>query len=357
MDMTSSPETAPERVIHLSLAAVLVGFLVLVGISLVGGFAAVWWWQPNPVPLPNTADRLVTTIQEVTISPSTAVAESVKQHERSVVLLSRTDHPEQILGTGLVVTSDGLVATTITSPPEAVFMIDDMGHTSPLALAGSDVVFGLTYYRAGSGVFVPFEVRDSEAPVGATLTLLSRNPETLTPRVQQFLTEEYRLPERNDPVGWQRLLGGQEFTEVASFGSPLLDDEGRVAGIVLPEKNGRVLPGTLLRFSLERVANKQLEQNPYDIFGLNFDYVFVPTADTARAFQVVVESVRANSSAAAQGVRPGDVIAAITGKTPQWETPLYPSFQASENLELQLRRGETSRTLTLTQTPAASPVP
>lgn len=356
MDMNPS-ETAPERVIRLSLAAVLGVFLILVGISFLGGFAAVWWWQPNPIPLPNTADRLVTTIQEVTISPSTAVAESVKQHERSVVLLARVDHPEQIFGTGLVVTSDGLVATTVVGLPESVLMIDDAGRTSSLSLVGSDVVFGLTYYRAGSGVFVPFDVRDSDSPIGAILVALSRNPETLTPRAQLFTAEEYRLPERSDPVGWQRLIGGQEFSEAVSVGSPLLDDEGRVAGIILPERNGRILPGTILRFSLERVANRQLEHNPYDVFGIALDYTFAPGTDTAKVFQVVVESVRPNSSAAAQGVRAGDVLTVTGGKVPAWETPLYPTFQTERSLEVQVQRGETSRTITLTTAVPASPTP
>lgn len=355
MDMT--PDTTPERVLRLSLTTVFFIFLVLLGISFVGGFVAVWWWQPNPLPLPNTADRLVTTIQEVTISPSTATSESVKQHDRSVVLLARAEHLDQVLGTGLVVTSDGLIATTISNPPENLMMIDDAGRASPVTFVGSDIVFGLTYYRAGSGVFVPFDVRDSEAPIGSTLLVLSRNPETLTPRAQLFIAQEYRLPERTDPVGWQRMIGGQEITDATTVGSPLLDDEGRVAGIVLPERNGRVLPGTLLRFSLERVANKQLEQNPYDTFGLNVDYVFAARTDTAKFFEVVVESVRPNSSAATLGIRPGDVVATVAGKSPIWDTPLYASFQAADSVEIQIRRGETTRTVTLTKIPVASPSP
>lgn len=342
--MNSLPD---ERVIRLSLFWILLGMAGITGISLLGGFLAAWWWQPNLAPLPNVSDRLMTTIQEVTISPSTAMVESVDRHQRSVVLLSRASHPEQVLGTGLVVTSDGLIATTVSLPHEGLVMLDDTGKSRELAMVGRDAVFGLTYLRAGNGVFVPFEIRDSHVSVGTTLLGLSRSPATLTAQAQSVFVEEYRLPEKSDPVGWQRLFSTREQTEVNLAGSPLLDDEGRVAAVALPERAGRLLPSTLLRFSLDRVASGKLEENPYDHFGLALDYVFAPGQELAQEYHVIVESVRPESSAAHQGIRAGDEIVTLREKPLSWDSPIFSLFQEKQPLPLQVRRGETIRSVTL----------
>ncbi len=347
---------AAERVVRLPLTWILAGMISIVGISLLSGFLAAWWWQPNLAPLP-ASDRLVTTIQEVTISPSTAMQESVVRHQRSVVLLARAAKVEQVLGTGLVATSDGLIATTASLPSEPLVMLDDAGKTRTLEVVGRDVVFGITYLRAGNGVFVPLEMRDSDVLVGTTLLMLSRNPETLAARAEPVFIEEYRLPEKIDPVGWQRLLGGAELTEGAAAGSPLLDDEGRVAAVVLSERNGRLLPSTLLRFSLDRVASGQLEENPYDYFGLALDYTFAPGKELAQEYQVAVESVRPESSAAQQGIRAGDVIVTLREKPLTWDTPAFSAFQEKQPLVIQVRRGEATRTVTLTREDNAHPAP
>lgn len=335
-----------ERVVRLSLGWILLGVTAFVGISFVGGMFAAWWWQPNRMPLPGTNDRFTTTIQEVTLSPSIATAENVARHQRSVVLLTRAAHPEQILGTGLVITSDGLIASTLAAS-EAAVMRDESGQDRDLTFVGSDAVFGISYWRAGGGVFVPFEVREADVSVGATLTMLSRNPETSAPRAQLFFAEEYRLPEKHDPAGWQRLLGGRELSEATLQGSPLLDDEGRVAGLVLSRDRGSALPSSLLRLSLDRVASGLLEQNSFSEHGFSVDYVFAAGSSGAQEFQVVVESVRPDSRAAQQGMRAGDIVVSLNGTAPAWDSFLYPLWQSKEGVVLQMRRADVTREVRL----------
>lgn len=344
-----------EQVIRIPLLGVLLLVVGLAVVGFAGGLLAVWWFSPNPLPLPDANDQLITTIQEVTLSPSIAAAENVARHSRSVMLLSRTGQPEQLLGTGFVVTSDGLVATTADVTGGPVTALDENGQTSELALVGQDSVFGFTYLRASGGVFVPFEVRDSDPGAGATLLALSQNPETLTARVQTYFVEEHRLPETGEPAGWQRLLGGTELTEATVVGSPLLDDEGRVAGIVLPGRNGRAVTGTLLRLSLTRVAEGSLEQNPFAELGIDAIYRFTPDAEGVRAFTVAVEGVQPGSVAAAQGIRAGDVIVTIDNEPPLWENPIYTRLAKGQPTTLQVRRGEVVRTVTLTPRAAGSP--
>ena len=354
--MILNPKPASgEHVIRLSLTwVVLIGVAVL-ALGAMGGMIAQWWWQPNLPPLPTTEDRLITTIQEVTISPSTATAELTKNHERSVVLLARAEQPSSPVATGLVVTSDGIIATLENTLQGELVAIDGEERTTPLTHVGNDVVYGITYLRASRGVFSPFDVRDSDAAPGTTLTLLTRSPETLTPKVHALLVEEYRLPEKADAAGWQRLLGATRISPAAATGSPLLDDEGRVAALLLPGEEGKLLPGVLLRRSLERVASGNLEQNPISERGLAFDYTFTETQGGTRQFTVVVESVALRSAAAQAGVRTGDLITTINNKPVNWEEDIAAPFR-EEVVALSVRRGEETLNIALPRTAQPSPV-
>lgn len=297
--------------------------------------------------LPAAQDRLVTTIQEVTISPSTATAELVKNHEPSVVLLARSDRPEVYLGSGLHVTSDGLVASTAQIPADEIVSVDSEGRTTALARVGQDAVYNITYWRAQRGVFSPFDVRDSDVPVGSTLTLLSRNPETLAARARGVLVEEYRLPERTDAVGWQRVAGVAELTDSLLVGSPLLDDEGRVGALVLPGGAGRLLPGTYLRRSLERVARGEIERNVISELGLALDYGFAQSSEGERQFVALVEAVTPRSGAAEKGLRAGDAIYAINGSALAWEGDVVAALR-EQPVSVSVRRADTTLTATLT---------
>jgi len=273
-----------------------------------------------------------------------------------LLALAQTQGTATPLATGLVVTSDGVVATTAAIPAGTIVMIDSEGRQTPLERVGQDAVYGLTYLRAGRGVFSPVELRDNDVPVGSLLTVISRNPETLSPSVRLLLAEEYRLPERSDPVGWQRVLGAAEITAQLQAGSPLLDDEGRVAALVVPNTPGRLLPGVFLRRSLERVARGQLELNPIAEKGLNLDYVFATTPEGVQEFRVVVEAVAPRSSAAAQDIRPGDAITAIGEENLAWETDLLAAFSAPSTT-LEVRRESEVRNVTLNPVSAPSAAP
>lgn len=343
-----------DQVIRVSLAAVAGLAFAMVVLGILGGLLAQWWGGTSLPPLAESQDRLITTIQEVTISPSTATAELVKNHERSVVLLARASAPESTLASGLVVTSDGLVATTASLPDGEIISVDSEGRRVPLTPVGQDAVYNITYLRAGSGVFSPFDVRDSDVGVGSILTLVSRNPETLAARVRAIVVEEYRLPERPDAVGWQRLIGARELTESLLVGSPLLDDEGRVSALVLPGGQGRLLPGIYLRRSLERVARGELERTDVAAAGLALDYIFHQLPEAERGFAAVVEGVTAGGVAAESGIRAGDVITAINGKPVTWDSDIIAAF-AEQPVSLSIRRGE--ETLVATLGPSVSEEP
>lgn len=319
----------------------------MVGLGVLGGMLAEWWWRAPLPTLPEEQDRLITTIQEVTISPSTATAQVVEKNGRSVVLLARKDTPATPLAAGVIVTSDGIVASTAALPEGALVAITNEGEALEVERVGTDALFGITYVRLRSGVFVPTDVRDSDVPVGFTLTALSRQPVTGSPRVRLYTVQEYQLPPSTAVLGWQRLYAGEGLTEAILAGSPLFDDEGRVSALTLPQGSGATLPSTALRLSLARVVGRQLEVNVVDQLGLNVAYVFEPVEDGQHQFRIAVTTVRPNSPAAKAGIKSGDRIEKIQGEAVTWGSSVVEALGARHAIALQVRRGETMLAITI----------
>lgn len=348
MDIEQNKTQAGERVLRLRLGWILVGALIMIGLGIVGGMAAQWWADTPLGALPEAQDRLVTTIQEVTISPSTATAQVVEKNGRSVVLLARKETPQILLGSGVIVTSDGLIATTATLPEGALIATTSESGALEVERVGVDVLFGMTYLRLRSGVFVPTDVRDSDVPVGFTMTALSRAPITGSARVRSYTVQEYQLPPSAAPFGWQRLYAGDALGEAILPGSPLFDDEGRLAGLVLPPSTGISLPSTALRQSLARVVDRKFESSIFEQLGMNVAYVFEKIGDGQSQFRVVVTAVQPNAPAAQTGVKSGDRIEKIQGEAVAWDKSVVEAFGQRETVALQVRRGEEMLAITIT---------
>lgn len=336
-----------ERVVRVSLTWLL---LCLAGVfvgGMLGGFVAIWWQGPRLSALPDTQDKLVTTIQEVTISPNIATTELVAQHERSIVLLARAEPPRTPVGTGIVVTSDGVLATTAAVPEGELVMFDSTSRPIKLERVGVDELYGITYLRARGGVFVPMEVRSDLVSVGATLIALHRSLESFTPRAGAYSVEEYRLPKRGETLGWQQILQGTPLKEETAGGIPLLDEEGSVAALALPGDDGRALPSPLLQVSLKRLGQNQLEANPFVEHGFSGEYAFGPAPDGSQTFALTITAVTPGSPANIQGLRAGDVIESINGVPLTWQQGIAEILTTLPPITLQVRRGTITRIITL----------
>lgn len=350
--MTRPQLNSGERVIRVRLGWILLGALVMIGLGGVGGMAADWLGGQPLAALPEAQDRLLTTIQEVTISPSMSRALIVEKNIRSTVLLAVRGKLTDPLAAGAIVTSDGIVATTATLPDGEIVAVGEQGEVTAAERVGVDAVFGITYLRLRGGVFVPVDMRDSDVPVGYELLALSRNPLTLEARVGTYTIREYQLPESNAPIGWQRLYAGTELSEAGLTGSPLFDDEGRVAALALRTPAGTALPSVALRQSLARVVDRQLDKNRFEELGLRLAYVFEATVEGDRKFLLAVTSVKAASRAAASGLAAGDRIEKIHGEEVSWDTSVLAALSERESIALQVRRGE--QMLAITIAPAAA---
>ncbi|MBI4022251.1 MAG: serine protease [Candidatus Andersenbacteria bacterium] len=336
-----------QRVVRVSFGWLLSGALGVLALGWLGGVLAVQWW-PARTPLPTAQnDRQFTTVQEVTITPNTAAAERVQNAQRSVVLLARRQASRLVPeATGLVVTNDGLIVTVI-DDADSLLAYDHQGRELPLRLIGRDALFGVTYFRLSENVLLPFDLRTQPVPLAYELMGISRSESTFLPRTFFYPVLEVALPPELSPGGVQRVLRGPAINDDHIAGSPLLDDDGKLAGMMLNPAAGLALPIDHLAASMERVSAGQREVDPFTNFGLHLRYEFAPvTAGGERRFVAAVTGVTANSPAAAGQVAEGDLITSVNGQEIRWEEVVLKQL-AAVPITLSVRRETGDVTLTL----------
>lgn len=363
----SSPRPPHDNVIRLSLAGLTIAALAMIGSGLLGGWLAQQIWRGPLPPLTNTNEPLVSTVQQVTISPNTATTESVQGANRSVVLIARADGTaDSSLASGVVLTNDGLIATTANPATASLAAFDHEGRPLALDRVGRDEVFGITYFKIPRNVVVPLDLRADDPAVGHELTLLSRHPVSFLPTALEWSVRQFNLPASATAPGLQRLLQGPTSPDTSLTGSPLLDDEGKIAGLVLDPRAGSALPVSYLRASFNRLTANQRERNPYTALGVSLTYTFTRHTPTDPiTFAATVTAVTPNSIAAAAGLARGDLIVAINRQPLAWEQSVATALTGSLPLPVTVRRQGADTVVTLqtaaspaaTSSPAASPSP
>lgn len=349
-----APSPTADTVVRLSVGSIIFGIVVIVACGFAGGLLAQQFFRAPLPPLTSETDRLVSTVQEVTISPNIAAADNVGRANRSIFLLSRSPEATPV-ATGFVVTNDGVLVSTadITTPSPIAF--DQEGRALALARIGRDELYGLTYYRLANNVVVPLDLRQTDPPVGYELLSLSRNETTYLPRTIEFRVGEYTLPTNLAPA-IVRVMRGSSNDESA-VGSALIDDEGKVAGILQSEA-GIAYPVSHLQASLARFTSNQREADVFAAAGLTLTYTFqtvLPQQTTS--FHPQIAAVTANSPADIAGLLRGDVITAIKDEPITWERPVAAQLSAALPLSITIVRNGASQTVTLPAAPAASPNP
>jgi len=320
-----------EKTVRLSLGWIIAGLIFIVLAGMAGG-AVIQQIFPPAQPLNPASDQLVTTVQEVTISPNKAASEITGRVQRSIVLLGSATGVE---ATGVIATNDGVIVTPAVLGSVAPTAYDEQGLPLALNIVGRDEVFGLTYYRLSGGVFPAMDVRQDEALVAQEFLNISRSKTTFQPRVLPWRLQEYVLPAPDNAPGVQRFLRGTGIGDPLLVGSPLLDDEGRLSGIVTDPENGLALSAGELRASLNRVAGQKREFNPLKELGMSVKYVFKhPNDTTPIQFALEITAVAPTLPAQRSGLHANDVITEIDGRPLAWNT--NPATTLSKNLPIAL---------------------
>lgn len=342
MDITSQP----EKTVRISLAWIVLSVIVVLAIGMAGG-ALMQQLFPPAQPLVSGSDRLLTTVQEVTISPNTAATDLVNTAQRSVLLLSSTSN-KTIEATGVVVTNDGVVVTPHTISGSTPFAYDERGVAIPLQLIGRDELFGLTYYRISTGVFPALDLRRDDPAVAHELLLLSRSKTSFQPHSNSWKITEHVLPTGDQASGIQRMMKGTTVNDEMLVGSPLLDDESRMSGIVLDPAAGEALPIQQIQDSLSRVVGEKREFNPFKQVGFSVRYVFVnPTATEPLTFGAQITAVTPGLPAGKASLEAGDVIIEVDGQSLLWATSPATTFSKALPFSVTVLRDGQKQTISL----------
>lgn len=337
---------AKQTVVRLSLRWIIVGVLLMLALGFIGGLIGVSFGTPT-TPLTPQRDPLVTNVQQVTVSPDSNTQSQVQSAQRSVLLLASGTHEKpNVFATASAVTNDGVLVSVHPPVKEDIFAIDSNGLFVDLDVLGQDAVYGITLYKVRNSVLPALDLASSDPSVGVDVLAISRSPQTTSAIARSFWLQEYDVPPENAPSGWEKL---GILHEKSSFlpGTPLLLDDGTVAGFVLNKDGAQVVPVTYVRRSLDRLAAGQREVDPFKNLGFSVTPSFsVASSGNKIEFAFVVDEVTANSPAAQ--LRKGDKITMVNGQELTWDANLADLLSTSGPVALTARRGERELSVTLT---------
>jgi S1-C subfamily serine protease len=299
--------------------------LATLGIGIAGGIAGQQMFQASLPPLIENEQGITTVTQTVTISPNKATEDLITTAERSIFLINQADKP---IAMAPMITSDGLIVTAA-GVRGSLTAYDNEGREVTVEYVGEDSLFGLTYLRLPKTVVSPLDLRANDVPVGHTLVAMSRDEETFTSQIEMVTANEYQLPKSGQPAGVQRILESQVDLQELWLGAPLLDEEGKIAGLWLGDQT--ILPVNLLRASLERFSANNREKDVLKDLGLSVSYEFKRAPeDQIVTFGAQLIAVKPNSPAARANLKIGDTIIAINDQPLVWTESFITSIP--ENL-------------------------
>lgn len=343
MDMiTTEPGT-----IRFSLRWLLLATVLFFGVGVLGGLAGQQLLAPPAPLLSKNGEQVINTVQEVTISPNMNMAEVVQRVNRSVIGLVRAaDKDNTLLANAFVMTNDGVVVTTTPTTDGELAALDEVGQRLVLQKIGDDELFGLTYFRLPNNVIVPLDVNQENSIPGQQLQAISRSETTVMPTVTAITINTLRLPNPLDPAGWQQLLQTAAAPDILP-GTPVVDDVGRIGGLMVDPTRGRILPTKQLTESFARILNNRREFNPFTELGFTVNYQFVRVSpESPLTFVATVASVTPGGRAFRRGLQRNDIILEVNDTPLSWDQSLVSKLDATPILTV-LRDDEMFRLISI----------
>lgn len=348
--MISQHDLRREQVIRITFGWLVVGAVIMILLGMFGGIVVQYVIPRQQLPLIPDQQQLVSTVQEITISPNQAAARIVDAAHRSVVALAQTEQAaSSFVGTGVLLTNDGTLATTFTGTVTNVIAYDFRGIPLQLDFLGHDALYGLTWWKIRDGVFAPLDLTNDDPAVGSELLALARVPETFQPRVGSYKVSYYNLPSEESPPGQQRIAVGSTLAVDETFvGSPLLSEDGKLAALLIEPRTGTALTALQLREGLARLIDGKREADPLAELGVTVRYAFSPASTSQQQrFYVEIINVQPGSLVADGGLKRGDHIIAVNDKPLDWQKSFITLVSQDLPLHVTVQRGEQEHTVIL----------
>lgn len=336
------------KTVQLSLGSIVLLFIILFAIGMLGGAVASGLFTP-PAPLtPTTNGTIVPVSQQITVSPSKLTSELVATHGKSVFLLAH-ETPKGIVafGIGTALTNDGIIMSVTDPTKEPTVALGEDGVVVPLTAIGHDEISGIFFYKASNRIVPPVNLLQSMPSVGSSLLALARQEVGGHVTADSALLSSILLPSQTSAPGIQKLASIAS-TKPLVIGTPLLDEHGSLAAVVLNTEEHTALFVSDIRSALERLSSNKLSYNPFASLGFTLSWKANLDANRTMHVQSIVQSVEKGSPSDISGLQIGDVVTAIAGNTVSWDTNIGDALSARPAV-LTIMRQEEQRTLTITE--------
>ncbi len=282
------------------------------------------------------------------------------QARGSVAYVTANSGQGQATGSGFVVSKDGLIVTNahVVEGATAVTVKVGDGATLPATVAGRDESTDLALLRvrnAGGQTFAPLTFADSSRlQVGDAVYALG-NPfgldESFTGGVVSALDRQIDAP-NGFPI--DHAIQTDAPINPGNSGGPLLDDHARVVGVTSQILNGsgssqggNVGIGFAISSNMVKSIVGQLEASGH----VAHAYLGVELSPTENGAGVQVAGVASGGPAQQAGIRTGDVIAALDGRSVADANALaaaVATHKPGETVKVTIERGGAQQTVTAT---------
>ena len=312
------------------------------------------------------------------------IPQLVVKVQPSVVSIDVKGQGTEDQGTGMIISSDGLVVTNnhviAASVPGGTITVTRTGSTTPLpaTLIGTNPVNDVALIRINNASNLPtvtfgdsnaLVVGDSVVAIGNALGLAAGTP-TVTNGIVSALGRTVTASSSASSETLNNMIQTDAAINPGNSGGPLLDAQGDVIGMntavagTLPDGTsaqniGFAIPVATIESLLKSLKAGQSVVNHGAFIGVEISSMN-PTLQAEYGFTLssgaVVMSVVPNSGAANGGIKQGDIIIAINGTTissAQDVTSVISALHPGDNIKVKIVRG--TQTLTKTVTLGTAP--
>lgn len=341
-------DKSQSTTIRISLGMILLTIGILFAIGLLGGYAGSRFSTAPITVLPNGDRTIVPVNQQVTISPSKTGETIVATQGKSVLLLvQQTPKGITTVGTGIILTNDGVVMSTKELPETPLFAIGEDGNLSSVTTIGRDILSGITFLKIPDQILPPITLAQSSPKAGAEVMSVFRDERTMHPSSSRHTISAIIAPEEETVapgITQVAQLTGEH--ESLPSGTALFNDEGNLVGALRDGKIPTMLLVPDITSALARLSANTLSDNPFESTGLTITWKLQQDAAGIFAMRAIISHVTPKTPAFDAGLKAEDILTSINGNAITWDSTVSDAL-AKHPLTLSLVREASERTITL----------
>ncbi len=341
-------DISQSTTIRISLGIICLGIIVLFAIGIGGGYAGSRLNRAPIAVLPNGDRMIVPVSQQVTISPSKTGETIVATQSKSVLLLvQQTSKGITAVGTGIILTNDGVVMSTKQLPETPLFATSEDGTLSSITTIGRDVLSGITFLRIPDQILSPIILAQSSPTVGAEVISVFRDERTMRSSSSRHTISAIITPETEDVApGIAQVAQLTNENDSLPAGTALFNDEGNLVGALRDGKVPTMLLVPDITAALSRLSANALSQNPFETTGFMIAWNLRQDTTGTFAMRAIISRVTPKTPAFDANIKTGDILVSINGNAITWDS-IVSDMLTKLPLTLSLIREGNERTITL----------